>query len=105
MSDEQINAAIATSLGRTYHKPTEEELKTGSYYQYEPNYAGDLNAIHHAEAWLHSHWEEQKRYVRTLSAICLDAKHSGESSEFATLNATARQRAEAYLRTIGKWEE
>lgn len=42
---EEQNRAIADAIGVKFHHPTEEELKSGSYYQYEPDYVHDLNAM------------------------------------------------------------
>ena len=85
MTDEQINAAIAEVCGWAH--PT---VKPFAY----PNYCNDLNAMHEAEKVL---GEKRNHYIDTLGTMYKD------SWEFAT--ATARQRAEAFLRTLGKWEE
>lgn len=45
MTDEQIIIAVAKLDGVEYHKPTEAEIKSGSYYQYEPNYLVSRDAI------------------------------------------------------------
>jgi hypothetical protein len=80
-----------------------------------PDYLNDLNAMHEAEKTI------PKRYK------CIYANHltmvvgfdgetdmvddygewstSKTTSLFSILNATATQKAEAFLKTIGKWEE
>jgi len=60
-----------------------------------PNYAGCLNAMHEAEKTLNrdSRYDLIGGYGLYLVAL----EHN--------VSATARQRAEAFLRTIGKWEE
>jgi hypothetical protein len=55
----------------------------------------DLNAMHEAEKALTE--EQINRYITTL---CLEVQPTPMLH-----HATAAQRAEAFLRTIGKWEE
>ena len=59
-----------------------------------PDYCNDLNAMHEAEKVLIAghNWS---RYLRDLSIV---------TDEEYPVDATAEQRAEAFLRTIGKWE-
>jgi hypothetical protein len=98
MSDDEINAAIAESLGwslagtsiRAGRPPGADYV--GS--EFIPNYCNDLNAMHEAEEFLSGNsWIG---YVNTLADI--------EGTLFG-IRATARQRAEAFLRTLGKWKE
>ena len=80
MTDEQINIAIAEACGKT---------NIG-------NYCNDLNVMHEAEKVLLSgYW---MRYCECLTYL------SGKSV-YASVHAKARDRAEAFLRTLGKWEE
>jgi DNA-binding XRE family transcriptional regulator len=46
-------------------------------------------------------------YVETLSEVlqCDGWEIMNERERFQMIHATAAQRAEAFLRTIGKWEE
>ena len=97
MTEEQINAAIAKACGRR-QKPNGEwfpdnGLTVGS--QGIPNYCNDLNAMHEAEKVLTQH-QNESIYPRILGAWRNPTK---------PIYATARQRAEAFLRTLGKWEE
>lgn len=78
-----------------------------------PDYLNDLNAMHEAEAFAMSdlmdsdQWEEYGKHLETYhpSATLLTGE-SVDYHEFATLmHSTARQRAEAFLRTLGLWEE
>ena len=67
----------------------------------------DLNAMHEVEKSLVPSAEfTLSRYMFELSKIVLPAgiKRSGLISEYI-FHATAAQRAEAFLRTIGKWED
>jgi hypothetical protein len=97
MSEQEINEAIAEACGR-------ERSPDGGWYpdnglrvgtQAIPDYCTDLNAMHEAEKVL---TDDQREvfYPRNLGAW---------QSPFNVIYATARQRAEAFLRTVGKWEE
>jgi hypothetical protein len=44
-------------------------------------------------------------YSNELFRIINPTKDGAGTSEFDKITATARQRAEAFLRTLGKWEE
>ena len=94
MTDEKINAAIAAACGWKGNLICRD--LNGDLWQSDlPNYCTDLNAMHEAENGLNKNLRNQ--YIDWLGTIHTD------SWEFAT--ATARQRAEAFLRTLGKWEE
>lgn len=60
-----------------------------------PDYCSDLNAMHEAEKVLSD--SQSSAYVYQLT-------HDDRESEGGTF-ATAAQRAEAFLRTIGKWTD
>ena len=60
-----------------------------------------LNAMHEAEKMLTEHqWGEYERVLRLVCDGC--SYYEGAGKEL--LHATAAQRAEAFLRTLGKWE-
>lgn len=67
-----------------------------------PDYLNDLNAMHEAEKTL---TKEQQRSF----ALILQGRQMGGmdylAQDFRAIHATAAQRAEAFLRTIGKWED
>jgi hypothetical protein len=103
MTDEQINVAIAKASGwKNLHShplnPTvwtgDEPLDDGRYLPYTqiPDYCNDLNAMHEAEKTLNV--ERWQLYAAFLFKATSRPQH-----------ATARQRAEAFLRMLGKWEE
>jgi hypothetical protein len=113
MTDEQINAAIAEVCG--WEDITEsvapEEFRrraTGMLRDKHgnrtplkqiPNYCADLNAMHEAERVLtKAQWQE---FVDDLA----EGWGSVSDAWKDVCHATARQRAEAFLRTLGKWEE
>lgn len=105
MTDEQINAAIAEACGWTNVGECENggfRLRGFPPDRYEahrkpiPNYCTDLNAMHEAEKVLDSD-ELFRGYYLALYDITKSTR--------CPVHATARQRAEAFLRTIGKWED
>ena len=61
-----------------------------------PDYLNDLNAMHEAEKVLTA--EQRRSYVNRIFNLPVS---ECESNTFAT----AAQRAEAFLRAIGKWED
>jgi 2-phospho-L-lactate transferase/gluconeogenesis factor (CofD/UPF0052 family) len=91
MTNEQINIAIAEACGWTDTKIVNEGGKL-MYGQTEvPDYCNDLNAMHEAEGVLTI--DALTEYRVQLSMLVI-----------APFRATARQRAEAFLRTINKRE-
>lgn len=70
-----------------------------------PDYLNDLNAMHEAEKLIHDSWWNQ--YVVNLAYLVRGqaSGDSGHSRDYATEHASAPQRAEALLRTIGKWKD
>jgi hypothetical protein len=66
-----------------------------------PDYLNDLNAMHEAEKVIpdgHVYWE----FVEQLRQI-VDSKHNDYVAHVAS--ATAAQRAEAFLKTLGLWKD
>lgn len=68
---------------------------SGVMYWNSPNYCGCLNAMHDAERTLN----EQAYRLFIGHLVCL------LSPGCFSVHSTARQRAEAFLKTIGKWKE
>ncbi len=110
MTNRKINKAIAEYLGWKElssfsdckqiigNRPFFKNGKIVSYTvdQYVPDYCNDFNAMHEAKETLNFH--QQTDYVRNLMI---------QHKDFPMTNAffaTARQCAEAFLRTIGKWK-
>jgi hypothetical protein len=100
MTDEEINKAIAQACGWRVLEKQDEEMGyslivwASPFGQEEidaPDYCGDLNEMHEAELYLTS-LEQCRNYMDILD--------DGNGGHFAT----ARRRAEAFLRTMGKWE-
>jgi hypothetical protein len=113
MTDEQIDRAIARHMGWQYLHKIEQIAfvhhgwcginPESGYDEFIPDYCNDLNAMHEAE--------------KTLSRLVLYHDIAGYGTYAKIIAATfgpnfndvlmltARQRAEAFLKTIGKWEE
>jgi len=98
MTDQQINAAIHAALGNPMGCPRCSEPECA--YNSGLNYCDDLNAMHEAERTL-THYGQIHAYVNYLQNR--DDGHT--HLLLLETHITARQRAEAFLRTLGKWEE
>ena len=98
MTDQQINAAIHEALGNPKGCPRCDCDECA--YNKGLNYCADLNAMHEAERVLcrHMHASDSDR-------IAGDRMHAYAELIGYAIDAPARQRAEAFLKTLGKWEE
>lgn len=111
MTEQEQMVAIAEACGKRLHLWTEP---TGySYWMVlgpegevlpdaAPDYLNDLNAMHEAVSMLDS--KQQLAFGNLLIEIA-DRGVENRVDTFHIINATAAQRAEAFLRTIGKWKE
>jgi hypothetical protein len=121
MSDEEINIKIAEACGwrdtrlvdhasygyRLYRRQLNDrsvkhEYRLGNQF----DYCECLNAMHKAEKVLTQ--DQRGQIVDELCEIVLREKNTESgpmTAIIAAFFATARQRAEAFLRTMGKWEE
>ena len=110
MNEEKQRIAIAEACGWTVTKnwknvdSAERNIckplfiggsRMGQTVKLLPDYLNDLNAMHEAEMPLGEF--ESTVYYDTLIYIT--------GSQRAATFATAAQRAEAFLKTIGKWED
>jgi len=110
MNKEQQRIAIAEYCGLTeIHTDTEIVgypvlcgFIDGKYLRAVPDYLTDLNAMHEAERRL-----TIESFAKYESRLCESVDATGQDPDvwFYVLTATAAQRAEALLRTIGKWTE
>jgi hypothetical protein len=103
MTDEQINAAIARECGWTEIRDNvvgKAPGETANRVMFLPNYSTSLNAMHEAEKVL-----APKNWDRFSKKWWNYYHHLLDGDVQKTIHATARQRAEAFLRTLGKWEE
>lgn len=86
MTNEQINISIEEIIRPALH---------GNIYRPPREFCNDLNAMHEAEKVLTS--EQVTSYVDSLESM----NERWSTPAFGT----AAQRAEAFLRTLEKWEE
>lgn len=118
MTPKAQRIAIATACGCVYHRPTEEEVRSGSYYQYEPDYLNSLHLVTAAARYCAEHvmnadqWEEFGRLLEHAHPTAVLLNHVGDKTtldyyDLATLmtGLTAAQYAECLLKALGKWTE
>lgn len=98
MNTDKQNIAIAQACGVVSKDHWSHLYKTEQGYARDcPDYLNDLNAMHEAENVLPAgQWDRYAQWLRELTS---------SNRRFLIAHATASQRAEAFLRTIGKWEE
>ena len=105
MTNEQINIAIAEVCGWKYEK-NETHAPDGAFWWSKnpefPDYCNDLNAMHEAENRLLS--DEKESYWYHLYEKCDRSVFSRVEDNYKMIRSSARQRAEAFLKTIGRWE-
>jgi hypothetical protein len=103
MKPEAQRIAIAEACGWKYrpdlNRPFYSRWQKDIYVldAIPPNYPDDLNAMHEAEKQI----LDDPVWVKNLHEIC----NSDMWGDAGVLHATAAQRAEAFLRTIGKWQD
>ena len=91
MTPEAQRIAIAEACGWKPN-PFEMDMCGQVFPQSPPDYLKDLNAMHEAEKVLNPE-QLSEYYIQLASAM------------FRPFRASASQRAEAFLRTLGKWKE
>lgn len=107
MTNEQINIAIAEACG---WKPliisTDMMGKPFPGWDEPPNYCNDLNAMNEAEKTLTN--VQHRQYRREIWHSVnedLSSYEKVKAAKRAHFSSTALQKAEAFLRVKGKWEE
>ncbi len=105
MTDQQIRIAVAEVMGHVepacYGNLGWLSKAGHGKVEFVPDYPTDLNACHEMEKVLTTdeQWETYQGYL-------LRDPTNFPCSRFAALiHPTARQRCEAFLRVIGKWQE
>jgi hypothetical protein len=91
MKPHRQRIAIAKACGFKWSEYSDELGQLVA--EFIPNYLNDLNAMHKAENLVLRSAQQRRDYA--------DALDDGNGGHFAT----AAQRARAFLRTIGKWED
>jgi len=81
--------------------PQPEHYRWGDKLTPTPDYLNDLNAMHEAEELL----TEEQRIAYSNHTYDVACRAQGETGKWRWISRTAAQRAEAFLRTIGKWED
>lgn len=105
MTNEQINAAIAKAFPDKFRN--EDDVWFFQYAKdcwsqcHNNSICNDLNAMHEAEKVLN------KEQVREYQCYMYDMACEIQTTHgrWMPYSATARYRAEAFLRTLGKWKE
>ena len=110
MTPEQQRIAIAEACGLTNVAPMivknvkheGDDITVGIWSDdgWVPQYLNDLNAMHEVEKVL-----TPEQLVDYCAFRLRAATGEGCVTDYKMIRATATQRAEAFLRTIGKWEE
>jgi hypothetical protein len=117
MNTDKQQIAIAEACGNKPHTPSAlgvprwimSDCEAGEisviYRDELPDYLGDLNACHEMEKVLFAKndWRLIRAYFFWLSPN-LHSDDALDGDDWKLCHATAAQRAEAFLRTIGKWE-
>ena len=110
MTPEEQRVAIAEACGWTETEAwldgrrcfERADSNAGWDFDSLPDYINDLNALHDAESILNA--DQMVSYDYHLDRVVGNGRQ-GLNIEYFLWSATAAQRAEAFLRTIGKWEE
>ena len=114
MTKEQINQTIAGACGWTVIGHSDGLLMgcrpgNSTIRNPIPNYHGDLNACAEMEKTLAIDLEYQYAVQLAIMTIGQEFSDDGFSPNgwgyYAVLHATAPQRAEAFCRTLGLWED
>lgn len=101
MKPDKQNIAIAQACGwrNCCHVTNATDgcngLSPSGTYKVLPDYLVDLNAMHEAEKFIRKDHDVYGMYLQHLNRTAPECR----------VHATAAQKAEAFLRAIGKWEE
>jgi hypothetical protein len=119
MTDDQIRIAIAEWCGWKFivshdvmgkavpDRWIKDEMEYFEDHPF-PDYPNDLNAVHEMEKRLEEEsFTNINCYVGRLADVCRPEGSDPDSIDdlLRCIHATARQRCEALLKTIGKWKE
>ena len=114
MSPEAQRIAIAEACGWTARRWEDRKHRkcvgwlppgsdeASSQFALLPDYLSDLNAMHEAEKVLD---KQDFTLARKYHCNLCDVVSRLTSDEWEAVFATSAQRAEAFLRTLGKWED
>jgi len=97
MTDSEINKTIAEYIQwKPAIIPRDMTGKPFEGWDIPPDYCRDLNAMHEAEKILFT--------TNNWDACAYEAALQKETTSWAW-HSTAKQRAETFLKTIGKWKD
>lgn len=108
MNKELQRIKIAEACGWKPDKRGLGWLSPHGYYAPEPDYLNDLNAMHGAWHTLDSKHKRLAFHEQLRRKVIADGGHKNSTQgdiDCCCENATAAQRAEAFLRTLNLWEE
>ena len=125
MSENEINQVIAEACGWVPHfnghwyklKDPQADMidwtNNEGVLHHPPNYCQDLNAMHEAEKMLTNYkWPIYTTEIRRIIQRDCDTEAHylpdctvAYIADFWFFHATARQRAEAFLRTLNRWKD
>ena len=119
MSPEKQRIAIAKACGWSYQNKHprfgKQSVKSWYFMNTEitvssssklPDYLNDLNAMHKAEKVLtYNQVFGYAQLVESFTQTTIGVGGTPLGRSFQSITSTASQRAEAFLRTIGKWED
>jgi hypothetical protein len=109
MNPQEINRRIAIACGwyvlpNGFPSELWEHPSGKRAYESDFNYHGDLNAMHEVENELDGDLcADYTEYLHRVVNATMGSMNHEDMCRFRS--ATAPQRAEAFLRTIGQWEE
>lgn len=108
MSPEKQRIAIAEACGYERIGFDDQQRMFGyanGVYVHVPHFLTDLNAMHEAEKTLTK--KQRETYFVKLGAVLVwtDEGDGDAPMYWHHTHVTAARRAEAFLRTIGKWED
>jgi hypothetical protein len=113
MTDNEINKAIAefrgweniewSELGEYFGKPPANYR--GRHTAWLPSFTSDLNEMYKVEQMLWDRdWSSRATFVDHLARILNPVHGYHKQDGIDLLDATARDRAEAFVKTIGAWK-
>ena len=104
MTDDEINRAVATQLGWRRHATTNRWLRRGCrrITIALPDFCTDHTAAWEIRQAIHRN--HRQLLINQLDDIMAHESHS-MLTDWAFVNSTPRQQAEAFLRMRGKWVE
>lgn len=109
MTNAEINIAIAEYCGWQILEPEVHPciiyhwaIKPDGSKRISPDYCNDLNEMHEVEKTLND--PIQQSFYAEYLGDC-NSFEKGEYPTFRFVNSTAKERAIAFLKTIGKWKK